>query len=60
VQVLSAEGRERGEPLASNDDGGNSLNSLLRFKAETAGDYIVRVTAFAADGRGRYRLRVSE
>lgn len=60
VQVLSADGRERGEPLASNDDGGNSLNSLLRFKAETAGDYIVRVTSLGAGGRGSYRLRVSE
>lgn len=60
VQVLSVEGREGGEPLASNDDGGNSLNSLLRFKAETAGDYIVRVTALSGDGRGAYTLRVSE
>lgn len=60
VQVLGAESRERGEPLASNDDGGNSLNSLLRFKAETAGDYIVRVTSLGASGRGGYRLRVSE
>jgi hypothetical protein len=60
VQVLSVEGREGGEPLASNDDGGNSLNSLLRFKAENAGDYIVRVTALSGDGRGAYTLRVSE
>jgi hypothetical protein len=60
VQVLSADGRERGEPLASNDDGGNSLNSLLRFKADTAGDYIVRVTSLGGSGRGTYRLRVSE
>lgn len=60
VQVLSADGRERGEPLASNDDGGNSLNSLLRFKAEAAGDYIIRVTSLGAGGRGAYTLRVSE
>lgn len=60
VQVLGVDGRERGEPLASNDDGGNNLNSLLRFKAETAGDYIVRVTSLGAGGRGTYRLRVSE
>ena len=60
VQVLPADGRESGEPLASNDDGGNSLNSMLRFKAETAGDYIVRVTSLGAGGRGSYRLRVSE
>jgi hypothetical protein len=59
VQVLRADQRE-GEPLATNDDSGGTLNSLLQFKAEEAGDYIVRVTAFAADGHGRYRLRVSE
>ena len=59
VQVLRADQRE-GEPLASNDDSGGSLNSLLQFKAEEAGDYIVRVTSYAADGHGRYRLRVSE
>jgi hypothetical protein len=59
VQVLRADGRE-GEPISSNDDSGGTLNSLLQFKAETAGDYIIRVTSFAADGRGRYRLRVSE
>ena len=60
VQVLEVGGRDGGEPVASNDDGGNSLNSMLRFKAETAGDYIVRVTALSGDGRGAYTLRVSE
>ena len=60
VQVLAVNQREGGETLASNDDGGNSLNSLLRFKADTAGDYIVRVTSLGAGGRGAYTLRVSE
>ena len=60
VQVLSVDGRDGGEPLASNDDGGNSLNSMLRYKSDTAGDYIVRVTALSGDGRGAYTLRVSE
>ena len=59
VQVLRASNREA-EPLASNDDSGGTLNSLLQYKADEAGDYIIRVTSFAADGRGRYRLRVSE
>lgn len=59
VQVLRASNREA-EPLATNDDSGGTLNSLLQFKAEEAGDYIIRVTSFSADGRGRYRLRVSE
>jgi hypothetical protein len=60
VQVRAVDGRDGEDTLASNDDGGNSLNSLLRFKAETAGDYIVRVTALGANGRGAYTLRVSE
>ena len=60
VQVRAVDGRDGEDTLASNDDGGNSLNSLLRFKAETAGDYIVRVTALGANGRGSYTLRVSE
>jgi len=60
VQVLSVDGRDGGEPLVSNDDGGNSLNSMLRFKADNAGDYIIRVTALSGDGRGAYTLRVSE
>src|SRR5205085_11235905 len=59
VQVLSAEQRD-GEALAENDDSGGTLNSLLQFKAETAGDYIVRVTSYGGSGRGRYRLRVRE
>lgn len=59
VQVLRAGNRE-GEPLASNDDSGGTLNSLVQYKADEAGDYIVRVTSFNAQGRGRYRLRVSE
>lgn len=60
VQVIAVDRRDTEETLASNDDGGNSLNSMLRFKAETAGDYIVRVTALGADGRGSYTLRVSD
>lgn len=60
VQVLRVDAREGGEPLASNDDNGNVLSSLMIFRAEEAGDYIIRVTAFSADGRGSYRLRVSQ
>lgn len=59
VQVLRASNREA-EPLATNDDSGGTLNSLLQYKADEAGDYIIRVTSFQANGRGRYRLRVSE
>ncbi|HTU12416.1 MAG TPA: PPC domain-containing protein [Allosphingosinicella sp.] len=61
VQVLSVDGREAGTQLASNDDGGaGTLNSVLRFKTEEAGDFIIRVTALGSEGRGRYTLRVSE
>lgn len=59
VQVFSVNGRG-GEPLASDDDGGGDLNSQLTFRPPTAGDYVVRVTTFQADGRGRYRLRVGQ
>jgi stress-induced morphogen len=59
VQVYRAADRE-GEALASNDDSGGTLNSMLVYKAEQAGDYIVRATALGAGGLGAYRLRVSE
>jgi hypothetical protein len=59
LQVYRAGDRE-GEPLASNDDSGGALNSMLVFKAEQAGDYIVRATALGAGTTGAYRLRVSE
>lgn len=59
VQIYRAADRE-GEPLSSNDDSGGNLNSMLVFKAEQAGDYIVRATALGAGATGPYRLRVSE
>lgn len=59
VEVYRANDRE-GEALVGNDDGGNSLNSLLRFRAEEAGDYVVRVTGLGGGSAGSYRLRVSE
>ena len=59
VQIFPADRRD-GEPLASNDDSGGTLNSMLTFKAERAGDYVVRATALSPQGLGPYRLRVSE
>jgi len=59
LQIYGPDGRE-GEPLSSNDDSGGTLNSILVYKAEQAGDYIVRATALGADAHGPYRLRVSE
>jgi hypothetical protein len=59
LQIYRAGDRE-GEPLNSNDDSGGTLNSMLVFKAEQAGDYVVRATALGSDALGAYRLRVSE
>jgi hypothetical protein len=59
LQIFRAGDRE-GEPLSSNDDSGGALNSMLVFKAEQAGDYIVRATALGSGATGAYRLRVSE
>lgn len=59
VQIYRAADRE-GDSLASNDDSGGSLNSMLVYKADQAGDYVIRATALGADGLGPYRLRVSE
>lgn len=51
---------ERGEPLASDDDGGGYPDALLRFTAEQEGLYRVRVRGFRADSRGDYTLTLSE
>lgn len=59
VQLLRPEARE-GDPIDSDDDGGRDLNSLLVFEAAEAGDYIVRVTSFAENAAGPYRLRISD
>jgi len=59
VQIHRADQRD-GEPLASDDDGGDGLNSMLLYKADAAGDYVVRVVSLGSNGAGSYRLRVSE
>lgn len=59
LQIYRAGDRE-GDPLNSNDDSGGTLNSMLVFKAEQAGDYIVRATGLNSAASGPYRLRVSE
>lgn len=46
------------EPLAENDDGGESLNSRLSFQPAESGDYVLRATSYSADGRGAYSARV--
>lgn len=48
------------EELASNDDGGATLNSFIRFTAPEAGDYIIRASAYSPHAEGAYVLSLSE
>jgi hypothetical protein len=58
VQIYAPEDRE-GDYLVSDDDSGPGRNSLLLFRRDTAGDYIIRVTTFSDRlPTGRYTLRV--
>ena len=51
-------GGENGEPLVSDDDGGEGLNSSLTFRAPQAGTYTVRASQLShADGP--YTLRMN-
>ena len=58
VKVYRADQRG-GEPVASDDDSGGGLNSFLTYAPDEGGSFVVRVTSFAAEGSGAYRLRVS-
>lgn len=42
------------EPVARDDDGGPGLNARIAYTATEAGDYVLRVTSFSAEGRGAY------
>ena len=46
------------EPVAENDDSGESLNSRINFTPPTSGEYVVRVSSFSPGGTGAYSLRV--
>jgi hypothetical protein len=59
VEILNASDREGGS-IDQDDDSGADLNSLLAFRAEEAGDYIVRVTSYGEGTTGAYRLWVSQ
>ena len=48
-----------GEALASDDDGGEGLNSLLRFTFPEDGTYTIAARGFG-ENMGEYRLRVRE
>lgn len=58
VSVFRGSDRD-GDPVASDDDGGGGLNSMLLFRAEEAGEYVIRVSA-VGDGTGAYRLRIGQ
>ncbi|GAA0276011.1 hypothetical protein GCM10009127_15810 [Alteraurantiacibacter aestuarii] len=47
-----------GEPLASNDDGGEGLNALLRFVLPESGTYTIKAEPFEGTS-GEYTLRVA-
>jgi len=42
------------EPVAENDDGGESLNSRIVYTPTESGDYVLRATSYSSDGRGTY------
>ncbi|WP_338244057.1 hypothetical protein [Aurantiacibacter hainanensis] len=48
-----------GEVVASDDDGGENLNSLLRHMFTDSGTYTIAASSYGEDG-GEYRLRVRE
>ena len=45
-----------GDPLAENDDSGDSLNSRITYAPEQSGEYVLRVLGFSNEARGAYRL----
>lgn len=49
-----------GETIAENDDFGDSLNSRINFSATDGGDYVLRVSGYAADARGAYTAEVAQ
>lgn len=58
LKLYKGQGTE-GEELASDDDGGDSLNSLLRFVLPETGTYTIAATAYGST-EGGYTLRVAE
>ena len=55
--LYGADGREL---LASNDDDGDGLNSLIRFTATSGGEYFVAAQAYDSETSGSYRLSASD
>ena len=59
VVILPASDPE-GDPIDFDDDAGPGVNSLLGFRAEEAGSYIVRVTSYSPGESGAYTLWISQ
>jgi len=47
------------DPVAENDDSGESLNSRISFVPTETGDYRFRVTGYSAEARGPYVVEVA-
>jgi hypothetical protein len=47
------------DPVAENDDSGESLNSRISFAPTESGDYRFRVTGYSAEARGPYSVEVA-
>ncbi len=58
LELYAGEGMA-GEPVASNDDGGGGLNSLIRYVLPETGVYTIRAMPYG-DSYGDYTLRVAE
>ena len=56
VRVFNSNGLE----LARNDDGGEGLNSLMRFTASNAGTYYIEADSYDSSETGEYTLTVEE
>lgn len=46
------------EPVAENDDSGGTLNSRITYTPAADGEFVLRVSAFAVEGRGAYTARL--
>jgi len=58
IDIFTGADRD-GDPIATDDDSGGGLNSLLVFRASETGEYIVRARALG-EGSGAYRLRIGQ
>jgi hypothetical protein len=59
VEVMAAAERD-GPAMATDDDSGVGLGSLIAFEAPLNGDYIVRVYSLNPEGTGAYTLRIGD